>query len=319
MEKFCDICPRHCHVNRDEKVGFCGATNKVKIAKVMFHGFEEPIISGPENFCDNQKNSEDFEIGEAFNQQSQTGSGAIFFSHCSLKCVYCQNWEISNGGIGKEISTEKLAEIFKKLESAGALNINLVTPTHFATQIVEALKIYKPKIPVVWNTSGFETVETIKMLDGFVDIFLVDFKYFNPQLALELSAAQNYPEVCKKAILQMRKNQPIDIITDGLMKKGMIVRHLILPGQINDSINIIHWIFDNLGNDTIVSLMAQYVPFGKAKLMDSLNRKIKPLEYKIVKNELVKLQFKNAFVQELESASCGFTPNFAQNENKIIF
>ena len=299
MENLCNICPRNCNVNRKKNVGFCKATEKPKISKVMQHYFEEPPISGT-----------DINNG---------GSGAIFFSSCTLKCIYCQNYEISTSCEGKEVSIQALADLFKQLETAGANNINLVTPTHYTKQIIDALKIYKPKIPIVWNTSGYEKPETIKLLKDYVDIFLTDFKYFSSELSRDLSLAPDYYENCSKSILAMRENVPEDIFENGLMKKGLIIRHLILPGQTKDSEKIIDWINTNLGNKTYVSLMSQYVPMAKAKSMPTINRKIKPLEYKIITNKLSGLGFENVFLQELSSASTDYTPNFSELKSEFKF
>ena len=258
MKTLCNICPRNCNVDREENLGVCKATNKVVVSKVMLHYYEEPPISGVDT-----------------DESTANGSGAIFFSNCNLKCIYCQNCEISSGGLGKEISINTLADIFKQLENAGANNINLVSPTHYTNQIIEALNIFKPKIPIVWNTSGYEKSETIEKLKNYVDIFLTDFKYFDSNLSQRLSNAKNYPDNCKQAILQMRQNVPNDIFENGIMKKGIIIRHLVLPNQTEDSKNIIEWINDNLGNNTYISLMSQYVPMYKAKEIDEINRKIK--------------------------------------------
>lgn len=287
--ELCEICPRRCKVDRDIKNGYCGSNNRLAIAKVMLHHWEEPIISGV------------------------NGSGAIFFSGCSLKCIYCQNYKISSEGIGKEIGINDLIEVFKKLENLGAHNINLVSPTHYARQIVEALKIYKPKIPIIWNTSGYENVETIEFLKDYIDIYLTDFKYFNNELAKEFSYANNYVECCKKAILKMRENQPEDIIENGIMKKGLIIRHLVLPNCIEDSKNIFNYIIKELGNSTYISLMSQYVPCYKALNNKKLNRKLKPVEYKIVLNYIKKLNFKNGFLQDLSSSNECYTPNFEEH------
>lgn len=272
----------------------------------MLHYFEEPIISGTEL---NEKNSDG----------KLRGSGAIFFSNCSLKCVFCQNSEISSGGLGKEIDTMTLANIFKQLEGAGAYNINLVSPTHYTKQIVEALKIYKPKIPIVWNTSGYEKPETISLLKDYVDIYLTDLKYISPELSFKYSKAKDYSSYATKAILEMRKNQPKDIIKNGLMKKGVIVRHLVLPSHTDDSKNVINWVYENLGNKTIFSLMSQYVPMAGAKQFSEINRKITPLEYKILINHLNNLGFKNAFIQEQSSANTCFTPDFKIQEENFKF
>lgn len=281
----CGICPRKCSIDRKKQIGFCGA-KKLKIAKVMRHFWEEPSISG------------------------KRGSGAIFFSHCSLKCCFCQNFEISHIGLGKEISIKQLVEIFKLLEESGVENINLVSPTHYLNEIVEALKIFKPRIPIIWNTNGFELASTIKKLEKFVDIFLCDFKFFDNSIAKKYSSCENYFENCSKALIQMRKNQPKDIFENGIMKKGLIVRHLVLPSHAKDSENILIWIKNNLGVETCVSLMSQYTPCFKAERFAEIKNKLKPIEYKFVLKKLHELGFENGFVQELKSSSDEFIPNF---------
>lgn len=279
----CELCPRKCCVNRKTTAGFCGAKN-LKVAKVMLHKWEEPIIS----------------CGK--------GSGAIFFSHCSLKCVYCQNFEISHEGEGKEISVFELAEMFKNLEQQGAANINLVSPTHYTNEIIEALKIYRPKIPIVWNTSGYEEVSTIRKLKNYVDIFLTDLKYSSSKLAKNFSKAENYFEKATKAILQMRKNQPKDVIENGAMKKGVIVRHLILPNCVQNSLDVLNWIKENLGTQTYLSLMSQYTPCYKAA--KPIDRTLKPIEQKVVLSRALSLGFENGFFQDISSACKQFIPNF---------
>ena len=255
----------------------------------MLHKYEEPLISGGEK---------------------DKGSGAIFFAGCNLKCVYCQNFPISHKNKGKNISVAELANIFKDLERRGALNINLVTPTHFTMQIIEALKIYKPNIPIVWNSSGYESVETIEKLKGYVDIFLVDLKYMSNELSTKYSGAVDYAEVATKAILKMRELQPKDVIENGHMKKGIIVRHLVLPTHTDDSIKCLDFILKNLGKDTIVSIMSQYEPRYDAKKFPEINRKITPIEYKRVVNFALKNDMKNCFVQDLSSADSKYTPKF---------
>ena len=250
----------------------------------MKHFWEEPIISGT------------------------NGSGAVFFSHCSLKCVFCQNYEISHEGKGEIITPQQLAEIFKDLEKQGAHNINLVSPTHYTNEIIQALNIYKPNIPIVWNTNGYEEVKTIKKLKDYVDIFLTDLKYFSPEFSAEFSGAPNYFEKASKAILQMRKNQPKDIIENGIMKNGVIIRHLVMPTLTADSIKILNWIKENLGTETIVSLMSQYLPYYKAK--SPINRKLKPLEYKILLKKCEEFGFFNGYFQDFASASTNYIPKF---------
>lgn len=282
----CNICPKRCNVNRDIQSGACGQTNELKIAKVMLHRYEEPIISGTK------------------------GSGAIFFSGCNLKCVFCQNYPISQGGKGRLISIDDLVEIFKRLEKRGAHNINLVSPTQFAYQIAAALKVYKPKIPVIWNSNGYETSEIIDMLSGLVDIYLVDFKYSDDELALRYSKANNYVDNCHAALQKMKSQQPNDIIEDGLMKRGVIIRHLVLPTHTSDSIRCLEFIAKNLGQDSIVSIMSQYEPRYDAKKYFEINRRLTPIEYKRVVNYALKLGLKNAYTQDLSSADSKYTPKF---------
>lgn len=286
----CNLCPRNCNVDRSLKVGYCNVKS-LKINKVMLHYFEEPIISGTK------------------------GSGAIFFSGCNLKCIFCQNYEVSSFCEGIDITIENLVEIFKKLEERGANNINLVTPTHFTNEIISALKIYKPKIPVIFNTSGYEKVETIEKLKGFADIFIFDIKYYSSKLSKEYSKAEDYFENAMKSLMKAREILPQDIIENGLMKKGIIVRHLVLPGSSSDSIKIIDEIYKNLGNKTIVSLMSQYTPYYKAKEHEVLKNKVKDLEYKRVVKHLINLNFENAFTQEKTSSSEDFIPDFKKKFN----
>ena len=289
MEEICSRCPRKCGINRNLKAGVCGETNTVQISKVMIHEWEEPIISGTK------------------------GSGAIFFAGCNLKCIYCQNSEISSGGVGKSYTIKELAEVFKNLQEKGVHNINLVTPTHYSKQIVEALKIFKPTIPIVWNTSSYELPETLEELRGFVDIFLADLKYCSSELSEKLSNAKDYYEIATKAILKMKEIQPDDIIENGIMKKGLILRHLILPTQTKDSLKIVDWIASNLPKSTIVSIMSQYTPCYKTFSIPWLNQKIKPLENKIVVSACEKHGLTNGFYQDLESSSTSYIPKFDEN------
>lgn len=282
----CNLCPRKCNVNRDLKSGFCGVSNTLKVARAQLHFWEEPIISGT------------------------NGSGTIFFSGCNLKCVYCQNYNISKENFGKDITTQRLAEIFKELENAGAHNINLVTPSHYVKQIVEALNIYKPKIPVVYNTSGYDSVEELKMLEGYVDVYLTDLKYYSSELSQKYSSAKNYFEVCSLAIKEMIRQQPKNVMENGLIKKGVIIRHMVLPNCINDSFKVLDWIKNNLGEDVIVSVMGQYTPYFNASKFPEINRKLKPVEYKLVINHFNKLGLKNGFMQSLDSADENFIPPF---------
>ena len=253
----------------------------------MKHMWEEPFISGT------------------------NGSGMIFFLGCNMKCVFCQNFEISQNLKGKEISVDELVDIFKKLEKSGVHNINLVSPSQFSDDIILALKKYKPSIPVVWNSNGFESVKTIKKLKGLIDIFLVDFKYSNDELGQKYSFTPNYTKTAMKAILRMRKNVKYDCLDrDGIMRSGLAVRHLIIPGEIANSLNAIDLINHKLGNKTYLSIMSQYTPCHNAKKFENLKRKVRPIEQKAIISFAEKLGFENLFYQDLDSASENFIPDF---------
>lgn len=283
----CKDCPRECPLGKS----FCGKDeNFVRVAKVMRHRYEEPII------C------------------PQNGSGAIFFSHCSLKCCFCQNYEISHMGMGKDLTVCELAKLFERVEKNGVANLNLVTPTHYTGKIIEALNIYKPNIPIVWNTSGYERVENIEKLKDYVDIFLFDFKYFDPELSLKYSKAKDYFEVCLTALKKAREIVPNDEFQNGVMTKGIIVRHLVLPGAYEDSLKILDAICDSVGNKAIISLMSQFVPCYKAKEYKELQHTLPLLQYKKVIAHAKALGFEQGFVQEMTSASCDYTPDFSENK-----
>lgn len=282
MDKTCNLCPRQCGVNRDKMIGACGMSNTARIALAMLHRWEEPIISGT------------------------NGSGTIFFSGCNLKCNYCQNYDVSHRGKGYDISEYELAECFKSLESEGAHNINLVTPNHYVENIIHALDIYRPNIPICYNTSGYDSIDTVKRLIPYVDIFLTDFKYGISALARELSGAEDYVDVASEAVKLMRVAKP-DVIEGGLMKQGIIIRHLVLPDELGNSVKVIDWFAENLPLETIISLMNQYTPnVGKSRL----NRRVKPLEYKILCERLLKAGFENAYIQDSGSSSVEFIPQF---------
>lgn len=287
----CEICPRKCKVNRLEGIkGFCKCDDKIRIALVSSHYFEEPCISGKE------------------------GSGTIFFSNCNLSCVYCQNYEVSQEGKGKEVSIERLSEIMLEQQARGVNNINLVTGTMYIYQIIEAIKIAKSKgltIPIVYNTSGYETIETIKDLEGIVDIYLPDLKYYSDELALKYSNCPNYFEYATKAIKEMINQIGENEFNDkGIMTKGVIIRHLILPNHVQNSKNILKWIKDNLPHNTYVSVMAQYFPTNKAKSMEGINRKINTKEYKEIENYLYTLGLDEGYMQDLGKHEEEYVPNF---------
>jgi len=283
----CNLCPRRCNTERSEYVnesGFCGMPLFPRLARAGLHFWEEPCISG------------------------KNGSGTVFFSGCSLRCIYCQNLEISHKNHGKTVSYERLADIFKELEDKGAENINLVNPTHYTHAIKRALEIYKPKIPIVYNTGGYERTEII---DSFpADIYLFDLKYCDDKKSLEYSAASDYFSVAKKALLAAYKRVGTPKFNEkGIMQSGIIVRHLLLPSSTNDAIKIIDWCENNCP-DVIFSLMAQYMPYGDAKQHKILGRRITKREYDKVLSYCENRNFFEIYVQELESATSDYIPAF---------
>lgn len=281
----CSICPRKCKIDRDINVGFCQSPSVFRVARAALHYWEEPCISG------------------------ENGSGTVFFSGCNLRCVYCQNYEISRENKGMEISDERLIEIFENLIKQGANNINLVNPTHYASRLADVLTKWKSPVPIVYNSSGYEKVETLKALDGLIDIYLPDLKYIRKDKALRYSAAGDYFERASKAVLEMRRQVNDRFDSEGMMQSGMIVRHLILPQNTNSSIEILKWIKENLP-DTYVSLMAQYTPCGGLDDIPELKRRITRREYDKVADFAVVNGFEKLFLQELESADSDFIPKF---------
>ncbi len=287
--KRCELCPRKCGINRYDKRGYCQASNKVKVAYYSLHMWEEPVISG------------------------NRGSGTIFFSHCNLKCVYCQNKKISIDGYGKDISNKRLGEIMLELQRKKAHNINLVTPTHYVPEIATVLRKIKDKelkIPVVYNTSSYENIGTLMMMRGLVDIYLADLKYFDDDLAWKYSDCRNYFEVATMAIDEMYRQVGKFVLNRGIMQKGLIIRVLILPGHSDDAIKIIEYVYKTYGDDVIISIMNQYTPINEIKEFENLNRKVSDEEYNKVVDFAVKLGIKNAFVQEEDAASESFIPSF---------
>lgn len=280
----CSICPRHCNVDRKNSLGYCKSGENFRLARAALHFWEEPCISG------------------------KNGSGTVFFSGCNLRCVYCQNYEISHGNKGIEVSESRLVEIFENLVSQGAENINLVNPTHYAYQLSQVLKKWKSPVPVVYNSSGYEEVETLKLLEGLVDIYLPDLKYIRGDKALKYSKAEDYFEKASLAIKEMRR-QVSDTFENGMMKTGLIVRHLILPRNTNSSLEIIDWFKENLPN-TYLSLMAQYVPCGDLTDYPEISRKITQREYDKVVDYALNSGLDKIFVQELQSADEKFIPPF---------
>ena len=291
LEK-CVICPHNCGVNRlDGQVGRCKSRDTVKIALYSTHNFEEPCISG------------------------KRGSGTVFFSNCNMNCVFCQNYEISQKGKGKEISIEELADIFIKQQKKDVENINLVTPTSYVPQIIEAIKIARGNglsLPIVYNTNGYEKVETLKMLEGYIDIYLPDLKYSDDLLAKRLSKVDNYFQIATNAIREMHRQTGRAIFNDdGIMQKGMIIRHLVLPNHILNSRRVLKWINDNM-SDVYVSVMAQYFPTYKAKEIEDINRKLTKEEYEEIENYLYRLNLENGYIQELGEHEEEYVPRWEE-------
>lgn len=282
----CNQCPRRCNVDRENALGYCKAPNAYKLARASLHFWEEPCISG------------------------KSGSGAVFFSGCNLGCVFCQNYEISHKCKGVEVSEERLIRIFEHLVDEGANNINLVNPTHYAVQLAHTLKKYKPPVPVVYNTSGYDSVDTLKLLDGLVDIYLPDFKYIRNDKALRYSRAEDYPQFAMAALTEMKRQVGNDVFDEnGIMKRGMIIRHLVLPGNTNSAIQALDYLAENFG-DTYVSVMSQYVPCTDLSEYKEINRKITKREYDKVVNHILELGLEKVFLQKLESATEDYIPDF---------
>ncbi len=287
----CTLCPFKCKVNRNKnELGRCRAGNKIKIGLYSLHYDEEPCISG------------------------KSGSGTVFFSNCNLKCEFCQNYKISCESKGEEISIEKLSEIFLEQQNNGANNINLVTAVPYIPHILEAIKKAKEKglnIPILYNTSGYENIETLKMLEGYIDIYLPDFKYYDNDLAMRLSKVKDYREKAEAAILEMKRQVGENIYDqNGIMRKGLIIRHLVLPNNIQNSKDILKWIKENLGEETTISLMAQYFPTYKALENKEINRKLTKEEYEEIENYLYELNLKNGYIQDLEDEEEKYVPKF---------
>lgn len=284
----CNACPRKCNVERnigEFSRGFCKMPYNAVLARASLHLWEEPVISG------------------------ERGSGAIFFSGCNLRCVFCQNFEISHENFGKQVSKSEFIDIVKNLENQGAHTINLVNPTHFVPFIKEVFSEYKPSVPVVYNTGGYDDVESIRSLQGLIDVYLPDLKYFDSDVSKKYSNAENYFEKASKAVLEMQRQVGKSVIKDGIMQKGLIIRHLVLPKNTDQSIKILRWIKDNLPIDTYISLMSQYVPYVKTEYKE-LNRRIVTAEYQKVIDEFERLGFENGFMQERSSAQTDFIPKF---------
>lgn len=292
--KNCNLCPRECNVDRYTSLGFCKSSEKMIVAKAYLHKWEEPCISG------------------------ENGSGCIFFANCNLKCIYCQNYEISQASQGKVVSIEKLADIMLNLQLQGAHNINLVTPTHYCVQIIESIKLAKSKglnIPIVYNTNSYEMPSTIALLKGYVDIFLADLKYIDEKKAVEYSAAPNYYAVATKAIKKMfGLVGPAVFDENGMMKSGVIVRHLMLPGMLLDTKKIISNLYNEYKNDIYLSLMNQYTPMYKAVSHSKLSNPLNPKQYENAIEHCESIGFENVFIQEEGTSNTSYVPDFTVAE-----
>jgi putative pyruvate formate lyase activating enzyme len=291
MLKKCNLCPRKCYVNRlDGELGFCNSSNDIKIAKVTLHNWEEPCISG------------------------LLGSGTVFFSNCNLKCVFCQNNNISQMGIGKIVSITRLSEIFLEHQNRGAHNINLVTPTHFVPQIIEALILAKGNglnIPILYNSNGYENVDTIKALSGFIDVYLPDLKYYKDKYALKYSGARNYFKTASEAITEMFSQVgEVKFDTNGIIQKGVIIRHLMLPSLLFDSKKIMDFIYTTFHDSVYISLMNQYTPMHNAVKYCEINKPLNPDHYDALIEYCLNLGITKCFIQGSGTSSTAFVPDF---------
>lgn len=283
----CNICPRECGADREKEKGYCGVGQDFTLARAAKHMWEEPPISGTK------------------------GSGTVFFSGCNLGCVFCQNYEISHGCKGKTVTKERLREICESLISEGVHNINLVNPTHYALALSLFLEKNSFSVPVVYNSGGYEKTKTLKKLEGKIQIYLPDLKYISDERSGKYSSASDYFSYASRALVEMKRQCPENIFDEeGIMQRGMIVRHLILPKNTNQSLKILDWIKENLGTDTVISLMSQYTPYGKIEAFPELQRKITEREYFKVVDYAENIGFRSIFTQSFLSADEEFIPDF---------
>ncbi len=291
MGEKCTLCPVECGQDREKRRGYCGADNAISVAKYGLHPFEEPCIS------------------------FRNGSGTVFFTGCSLRCVFCQNFELSRARVTREVSVRELAGIFQALEEQGAENINLVTAAHYVPQLIQAFSLYRPKIPVVYNTHAYEKIDALRAIDRYIDVWLPDMKYFSPKISLRYTGREDYFERASRAVALMaqRKND----VRDGKMYTGCIVRHLVLPLCASDSVQIVNW-FASLRSDAYFSLMGQYTPCGEIGKFPELQRRITPREYKKVRDALFASGIKNIFLQELGAADEKFIPDFSDKTDTLF-
>lgn len=288
--KNCQLCPNACGTDRTQKAGACHAPMEPRICRAALHMWEEPIISG------------------------ERGSGTIFFAGCSLSCVFCQNYEISHREIGRIYSREELINTMKSLEAEGAHNINFVNPTHYAHVLRDALEHYRPSVPVVYNSGGYDKADTLRELDGLIDAYLPDLKYLTPETAKRYSGRQNYPEVACAALNEMFRQVGKIEIKDGILQRGMIVRHLVLPGQSEEGVRVVEYLGNRFKDEIYISIMSQYTPHGESAHFPEINRRLKPIEYKRVVAAVRRMGLMNCYTQEMESGDAAYIPPFDLGE-----
>ena len=289
----CVLCPRRCQADRNSARGYCGERMQVRVARASLHMWEEPCISG------------------------SAGSGTVFFAGCPLRCVFCQNRKIALGDKGKELTIQQLAKLFLLLQDKGAHNINLVTPTHFVPQIVAALKSAKMQglsIPIVYNTSGYENVETLRMLEGYVDVYLPDLKYYSAELSAKYSSAPDYFVCASRAIKEMMRQTGVPIFDQELMTRGVIVRHMVMPGHVGDAKTVLKYLYETSQDDIYISIMNQYTPPADLTAYPELNRRVTHREYEKVVDYAIELGIQNAFIQEGNTANESFIPDFDEEQ-----
>ena len=286
----CQLCPNACGTDRTRKAGLCHAPQAPRICRAALHMWEEPIISG------------------------ERGSGTIFFSGCSLSCVFCQNYEISHREAGRIYSRDELIDTIKRLEAEGAHNINFVNPTHYVHVLREVLERYRPSVPIVYNSGGYDKADTLRELDGLIDVYLPDLKYLTPETAKRYSGRQNYPEVACTALDEMFRQVGKIQIKDGILQRGMIVRHLVLPGQSEEGMRVVEYLGNRFEDEIYISIMSQYTPHGESAIFPEINRRLKPIEYKRVVAAVRRMGLTNCYTQEMESGDAAYIPQFDLEE-----
>ena len=285
----CSICPRACGADRGAGVGVCGVGAGYRIARAALHFWEEPCISG------------------------ERGSGTVFFSGCNLGCVFCQNYEVSHAALGAPVGEDELLRLFDRLIAQGAHNLNLVTPTHYAPMLAKTLARFQSPVPVVWNSSAYEKVETLRLLDGLVDVYLPDLKYYDAAPAQKYSGAADYFPVASAAVLEMQRQVgALTLDAEGIARRGLLIRHLVLPGNVSQAEKVFAWVREALPAETAISLMRQYTPYGRAKAMPPLDRRLTSREYAIARRKVLDLGFERCYFQSKDAADENFIPTFSE-------